>query len=428
MAVLTKDCLLHERWCMLLRSLDIYSVRRTALNAVLERLTPQELLDRIYALTDLPMICFDAAFHHIAHCYEEPFYFESWVEIASLGVAGEGSIFSFGYLERQESIVSAGRSKYVDTGRCAEHPSVNRAIFRGGELIAYCGTMVEDCPTEQVLELNDILAQALTALICAPESGAAESPDGYILSLDRLSDEHTRLLRRNYPGPYYFVLVSAERGGIPTLEYARSCIMELPHSSLSCIGEDRLLSVLFCDVVADRTLSGLLDELRSICTKIHIKAAISCGFFDPAELPMRRRQAALLLTTGAFSRPDSNVFFFRDMYLDIIAFYSARETSGGLLILPELRRLDKLPDAQRSEYVLTLYQYIFNFRSTSMTADALGVHRNTVLYRIARAEELLGLDLQDDELCERLMFSLFSYASAHGIDLSDAGGDASGQA
>lgn len=410
-----------------MRDIDVYSVRRTALHAVLERLTPQELLDRIYAQTALPMICFDAAFHHIAHCYEEPFYFESWAEIANLGVAGEGSIFRFGYLERQESIASAERSTYVDTGRCAEHPSVNRAIFRGGELIAYCGTMVEDCGTAQVLELNDILAQALASLINTPESCAAESPDGYILGLDRLNEEHTRLLRRRYPGPYYFVLVSAERGGISTLEYARSCLMRLEHSSLSCIGEDRLLSVLFCGVTADRTLSVLLDELRSICAKIHAKAAISCGFFDPTELPMRRRQSALLLTTGALSHAEGNVFFFRDMYLDIIAFYSAREASGKLLILPELRKLDTLPDAQRAEYVQTLYQYVFNFRSTSMTAAALGVHRNTVLYRLARVQELLGLDLQDDELRERLMFSLFSYASAHSIDISDTGGGNHGQ-
>lgn len=75
----------------------------------------------------------------------------------------------------------------------------------------------------------------------------------------------------------------------------------------------------------------------------------------------------------------------------------------------------------------TLYQYVFNFRSTSMTAAALGVHRNTVLYRLARVQELLGLDLQDDELRERLMFSLFSYASAHSIDISDTGGGNHGQ-
>ena len=410
-----------------MRNIDVCSVRRTALHAVLERLTPQELLDRIYAQTALPMICFDTAFHHIAHCYEEPFYFESWTEIANFGAAGEGSIFRFCYLERQEFITSAGRSTYVDTGRCAEHPSVNRAIFRSGELIAYCGTMVEDCDTSQVLELNDILAQALTSLINTPASGTGESPDGYILGLNRLTDENMRLMRRNYPGPYYFVLVSAERGGISTLEYARSCLMGLEHSSLSCIGEDRLLSVLFCGVAADRTLSVLADELMSICAKIHAKAAISCGFFDPAELPMRRRQSAMLLTTGALSRTEGNVFFFRDMYLNIIAFYSARETSGSLLILPELSKLDKLPAAQQAEYVQTLYQYIFNFRSTSMTAAALGVHRNTVLYRIARVQELLDLNLQDDELCERLIFSLFSYASAREIDISNPGGGDHGQ-
>ncbi|MDN4614644.1 helix-turn-helix domain-containing protein [Leifsonia sp. F6_8S_P_1B] len=53
--------------------------------------------------------------------------------------------------------------------------------------------------------------------------------------------------------------------------------------------------------------------------------------------------------------------------------------------------------ARGPELVETLTAYLDHESGIAATADALGLHRNTVSTRIARAQELLGLDLADPE-------------------------------
>ena len=52
---------------------------------------------------------------------------------------------------------------------------------------------------------------------------------------------------------------------------------------------------------------------------------------------------------------------------------------------------------QRAELVKTLEAFFANLGNLARTADALHVHRNTLLYRLGRIREISGLDLDDPE-------------------------------
>lgn len=63
-------------------------------------------------------------------------------------------------------------------------------------------------------------------------------------------------------------------------------------------------------------------------------------------------------------------------------------------------------DAEKNtEYLDTLYQYLINHLSPTKTAQALFIHKNTVLYRIKRLEELFELDFSDMRLIYKLLLS-----------------------
>ena len=51
--------------------------------------------------------------------------------------------------------------------------------------------------------------------------------------------------------------------------------------------------------------------------------------------------------------------------------------------------------ARRSDLVRTLRVYLAAGANASEAADRLFLHRNSLLYRLARIEELTGLDLKD---------------------------------
>ena len=50
-----------------------------------------------------------------------------------------------------------------------------------------------------------------------------------------------------------------------------------------------------------------------------------------------------------------------------------------------------------TEFLPTLKSYIFNLKNTKETASELYIHRNTLLYRINKIEELFGITLDSAE-------------------------------
>ena len=62
--------------------------------------------------------------------------------------------------------------------------------------------------------------------------------------------------------------------------------------------------------------------------------------------------------------------------------------------LASLAEYDRLQDA---ELLKTLEAFFANLTNLTRTAQALHVHRNTLLYRLGRIAEISGLDLEDAE-------------------------------
>ncbi|WP_341280446.1 PucR family transcriptional regulator ligand-binding domain-containing protein [Paenibacillus sp. FSL H8-0537] len=89
-----------------------------------------------------------------------------------------------------------------------------------------------------------------------------------------------------------------------------------------------------------------------------------------------------------------------------VQFYHAKELTDLLRLLPaqELRKfhndmfkeLNRLEDKERSELMRTLVVYHSNNCQIAETAKQLFVHRNTVIYRLEKCEQLTGRKLRND--------------------------------
>jgi len=60
---------------------------------------------------------------------------------------------------------------------------------------------------------------------------------------------------------------------------------------------------------------------------------------------------------------------------------------------------------KNAQLLLTLYVYLSNERSLSLSADKLFVHRNTLLYRLHRISELVNVDLTKEEVRAHIILS-----------------------
>lgn len=76
-------------------------------------------------------------------------------------------------------------------------------------------------------------------------------------------------------------------------------------------------------------------------------------------------------------------------------------------IHPDLRRLEEFDRRGDSQYVHTLLQYLLCGGNYTDTASRLGLHRNSLIYRMSRIQELISSDLSDIENRRLLLYSYF---------------------
>ena len=76
------------------------------------------------------------------------------------------------------------------------------------------------------------------------------------------------------------------------------------------------------------------------------------------------------------------------------------------IYLEELEILKEEDRKTGKELYETLYWYLRMKRNVAQTAARLGIHRNTLLPRIARINELLDLDEKDGIECERILMGM----------------------
>lgn len=76
------------------------------------------------------------------------------------------------------------------------------------------------------------------------------------------------------------------------------------------------------------------------------------------------------------------------------------------LIHPMIRKLQKYDEENGVNYLETFKVYLNNRCNAAETSEQLYMHRNTLLHRIKRIEELLGHTLEDWTLRRVLLFSI----------------------
>ncbi|WKY44214.1 helix-turn-helix domain-containing protein [Eubacteriaceae bacterium ES2] len=68
-------------------------------------------------------------------------------------------------------------------------------------------------------------------------------------------------------------------------------------------------------------------------------------------------------------------------------------------------KLKDYDTTHQTEYLKTVYTYITNMKNLVLTADALHIHRNTLTYRLRKIFELLGYNLDNEDLMIKIFVS-----------------------
>ena len=104
--------------------------------------------------------------------------------------------------------------------------------------------------------------------------------------------------------------------------------------------------------------------------------------------------------------PDKKVYLIEEYYYEFAISCISEQIPEEDFRFKELSLLKQEDEEKGKNLYDTLYWYLKMKRNVSQTAVRLGIHRNTLLPRIAKINELLQLDEKSGLECEKLLLAM----------------------
>ena len=146
------------------------------------------------------------------------------------------------------------------------------------------------------------------------------------------------------------------------------------------------------------------DELLTLLGKNHAHIGVSLLFTELGRLRMGYDQARTAIEIGRKLDPDALEYHYSKYYLnDMLECYREKFALDDVIV----RYLDQLAGERgySNSNLLLLYHYLNTERNISLTAKRVHMHRNSVIYRLQRIQDVLNLDLDDPDVRLRLMIT-----------------------
>lgn len=183
-----------------------------------------------------------------------------------------------------------------------------------------------------------------------------------------------------------------------------------PERSLAMIHKVEQLSASVQALIYDETLFAFFHgtalerqrfehHLLRMLEQSGCRCGISPGFYDIFMLKEQCR-----LAQAATEHSGAKLVSFGDIALEH-GLSLLKQHSGPWLPHPALAQLKAYDAENHTEFYETFCEYLRWERSYAKTAQVMGLHRNTLLYRIARIQDISELDLDDPDVRLHLLIS-----------------------
>lgn len=179
----------------------------------------------------------------------------------------------------------------------------------------------------------------------------------------------------------------------------------------SLMGLSRGVIVVLAEV--DRSWTEFRSAVLSHLTDRQGRCRVGVGGVcqGPAGFPRSHREATLALKVQDAMRTPDGATVFDDLGIYRMLAEVEDTSSVERFVREWLGPLLDYDATKGAELVPTLTQYLECGRSYDSTAEAVGVHRNTLKYRLRRIREISGRDLGDPGTCFNLQLATRAWAT-----------------
>lgn len=153
-----------------------------------------------------------------------------------------------------------------------------------------------------------------------------------------------------------------------------------------------------------RSMDETADKLSGILSVSNGRIGFSPEVGNLFKLDVAYKQACSAAKFGPMLAGPDKLYFYSEHYIyDMIESYSEKYSLEDMFV-QKLRLLENKDEGSFNNLNL-LRNYLLSERNLSVTARLLHMHRNSVIYRIGKISDILGVDMDDPDVRLRLLIS-----------------------
>ena len=376
----------------------------------------QNLVDEAANALGLPIVVVDPTYRYVAYQLGSLAEDDSQLaRVMEAEIANETVLETAIDYIRDEGIdsqLARAKAPYVSFNEILGCNTMTSAVMVRGVCIAHVMMMERGrtfTPRDQEVfaRLTEFVAQEMQkSEVWGPTSGEMGSYFLANLIADRTPSEavtQRRLKALNFhpKGTFFVVCLHAAGEGLSQLqaEHVAAQLRPLLHHALYTRYHQQLVLLLSRDYT-----DGLSEQaerrLREIATLNRLTVGVSNPFTSIIETGIAYDQARAAIRLGDSMRrvfDDHGLYRYADLSYAHVLDLAGRRANLVPLCHPALLKLVEHDEEHGSELAETLFCYLQLGCSSSRAAQMLSLHKNTLLYRIGKAREMLGLDLGSGE-------------------------------
>ena len=380
------------------------------LQALIENKSAQEIIDIGFELLGNPIMLIDNDYKLIAYTHNIDVADPNWYHTQN------SEYIALEIITSNDKFIQARKSKrpirYRERSRNFE--AIYASVLLDNKLIAYIVTpdhLKQFCDDDlEIVELiKDVLALhfqkgKIRTLNQMNKSLFTDLLDGKIKDNDTV-EARCRRFQWVLHGNYYVLTVKS--GG----SFDEGALEQIGESVQKMVADSKY--TIYREVVVvlitrkKRDFPGSNhEELVGYLKNNNLCAGISNCFHSLIDTSEQYNLALLASELGIKAEPDKVLYFYEDYLLHHILSVCTDQINLNAICPEALLSLAKSSGNSREDLVNCLYEYLRNDRNIQKTANVLGIHRNTLTYRIKKIRDILEMDIEDEDVAFNLLLAV----------------------
>jgi hypothetical protein len=331
--------------------------------------------------------------------------------------------------EYLESMDRCYRPFYANSGLVKNCPRIFGEVYEGEQIYGHVAVFMFDSPLyPNDIDVVQVFVDALKMLMVPRKNRNIASLSSYLNDLlepdtaPQVCSLATRSLALSLRGTFA-LMVTPVGNSASQRAFATMVISQIPtiyRSSVSTVYNGCIVTLLGMMKGGDYTEKekDFFSDVVNYLSPANHPSGISQPFSNLLEMRGRFHQAHMtaLLTDKPFEIFDR---LFPDQMFELVC----RNVDADMFIHPLLKQLRDYDSENNTEYFKTLMIYSLSFHNRESSAAKLCIHRNTLLYRLNRIEDIFDFSIEDPAKAIALLNS-FQLWRVHQKNVTDNKNDA----